>query len=90
MCKGHLGSEAACLPGRPEGLSPAPLAVGRGRASWGVATCSQGMALGYISEQNPNSTGLRGGYVGGRQTGGPSPSPLSVLLLQNELPKARL
>lgn len=55
-----------------------------------MATCSQGMALGYISEQNPNPTGLRSGYVGGRQSGGPSPSPLSVLLLQNELPEAPL
>ena len=35
-------------------------------------------------------TGRRGGYVGGRQTRGPSPSPLSVPLLQNELPKAQL
>lgn len=54
-----------------------------------MATCSQGMALGYISEQNPNPTGLRGGYVGGRQTGGPSPSPLLFCSFRMSSPRHR-
>ena len=54
-------------PCSPEGGSPgpAPLAVGRGRAFCGVATCSQAMASGHISEQTQMPTGC--GCVRGRQ-----------------------